>query len=129
MKKMRIKNYLKTGILLLGILTITTNCEKEKIVNDQIEELNSSRTQIEYMTSTDVPQVINAITTLTGKTSLKGRAYSKTLSYKKARIDIGNILKIKNHKKVTNYTFNIFVQNAPLNEFYNLVINEDPNKM
>ncbi len=124
------KNHLKTGILLLGILTVTTNCEKEPLFDDNnpIEESNATSTQVEYITSTDVPQVINAITTLTGKTSLKGWAYSKTLSYKKARIDIDYILKIKNHKKITNYTFNIFVQNAPLNEFYNLVINEDSKK-
>lgn len=125
---MRIKNYLKTGILLLGILTITINCEKETIINNQIDASNSARTQIDYITAIDAPQVINAITSLTGKTSLKSTFNSKTLNYKKARIDIDNILKIKNHKNITNYTLNIFVQNAPLNEFYNLVINEDANK-
>lgn len=119
------KNYLKTGILLFGILISTTNCEKENIIDNPIKESTIVGTKIEYISFNDAPKVLNAITALTGESSLKKTIYSKTLSYKKAHIDVEKILKVKNEKNITNYTFNVFIENSPINEFYNLIVNED----
>lgn len=128
MKKKQIKDYLKTGILLLGILAITTNCEKEIIIETPNVESQSVGTRIENISSNEAPQIINAITSLTGNTALKSTLYSKTLKYKKARINLDRILKIKNKKNIANYTFNILIQDSPINEFYNLIVNEDASK-
>ena len=127
MKKKQIKNYLKTGILLLGISLLLWNCEKEVPIEPLNEELNLSGTKIGYITGEDIPEVINVLTSFTGKTSSKKAIYSKTLSYKKARIDIESILKVKDYNSIINYSFNIIIDDAPENEFYNLVINEQPN--
>ncbi len=127
MKKKQIKNYLKTVILLLGIPLLLWNCEKEKLIEFPNEELNVSGTKIGYITGEDIPEVINVLTSYTGKTSSKKAIYSKSLSYKKARIDIESILKVKDYNSIINYSFNIIIDDAPENEFYNLVINEQPN--
>lgn len=116
-------------MLLLGILTITTNCDKETFIDKPIEELTTNKgTQIEHLIASDAPEIINAITNLTGKSALKSTLYSKTLKYKKAKINLDRILKIKNSKNITNYTFNILIQDSPINEFYNLIVNEGSDK-
>ena len=46
----KIKNYLKTGILLIGILTSMTNCQKEDLFNTQTLQ-QTSKKQIQAITS------------------------------------------------------------------------------
>jgi len=125
MKKTKKKNYLKTGILLLGISFLLTNCDSDKIITEtNAEQLNQPSTEIDYVNSDAATQAVNAITSLTGESSFKNSNSSKTLNYKKSFIDLNAILKVKNTEGITNYSFNIVVENAPINEFYNVVVRE-----
>jgi hypothetical protein len=101
-----------------------TGCEQDNFT-DQVEiEQNTNKSQIEYITYKNAPQVINTITSLTGKSSLKTYSFGKGIDYKKAFIDLNSILKVQNTKGIINYSFNILMENAPGNEFYNLIVNE-----
>ncbi|AMC11420.1 hypothetical protein Lupro_09160 [Lutibacter profundi] len=117
----------KKVIFLLGISLLLWNCNKEVSIEPLNGELNVLGTKIGYIIGKDIPEIINVLTAYTGKISSKKAIYSKTLSYKKARIDIESILKVKDYNSIVNYTFNIIIDDAPENEFYNLVINEQPN--
>jgi hypothetical protein len=127
MRKTKKKKYLKHGILLIGISFLMTNCETEKIVLPNNSQLNQSATEIDYVNSDVATQAVNAIASLTGESSFKNSNSSKTLNYKKSYIDLNAILKVKNAEGITNYSFNIVVENAPINEFYNVVVRESTN--
>jgi hypothetical protein len=114
-------------MLLVGISFLLTNCEDDSFAPSIDTQLIQPSTEIDYVSSKDVPKVINAITSLTGENSFKISNSSKSISYKKSHIDLNSILKVKNSKGVTNYSFNIAVENAPTNEFYNAVVKEFPN--
>ena len=81
---------------------------------------------ISYVLGKDVPEVINSITSITGKSTIIGKtSKSKWINYKKTYIDINKILKVKNNESLTNYSFSISVEHSPINEFYNLIVNRD----
>ena len=124
--KNKLKIYSKTLIFFFGVFILLLNCEKENFAEQSSSELDKQGTQVDYLSFLDLPEIINTITTITGQTSLKSTINgNKSIQYKKASININKILKVKNKDNITNYTFGIEVEDAPINEFYNLIINEN----
>tara|TARA_R110002050_G_scaffold57866_7_gene130242 strand:- start:30043 stop:31839 length:1797 start_codon:yes stop_codon:yes gene_type:complete len=126
------KNYFKNSIKLwaplLGVFLTLTNCNKEleEIQVLEQERIESVDSPISYVLGKDVPEVINSITSITGKSTIIGKtSKSKWINYKKTYIDINKILKVKNNESLTNYSFSISVEHSPINEFYNLIVNRD----
>lgn len=129
-KKRKIKNYFKFGILLIGILFTLTNCDKDHLIEtSNSEDLLVTEKLVAYISSNEIPHIVKVITSLTGESTLKKATSFKTINYQKAKIDIQKVLKVKNRLGFTNYTFNVMVENAPPNEFYNLIVYEDLEKI
>jgi hypothetical protein len=87
---------------------------------------NKGGTLIEHLTYEEIPEIINKLTSVTGKSSITNRSSARTIEYNKAHIEIGSVLKVKNKEGITNYTFGAVVKDAPINEFYNVIVNENP---
>ncbi|MDP2088549.1 MAG: hypothetical protein Q8J84_04025 [Flavobacteriaceae bacterium] len=129
MRKRKIKNYFKFGILLIGILFTLTNCDKDHLTEtSNTEDLLATENNIAYVSQKEIPHIIKVITALTGESTFKSTSNLKSIKYKKAQIDVQSVLKVKNKQNFTNFTFNVLVDNAPANEFYNLVVREDSDK-
>jgi len=118
------KQTLLKSFFFLFISILFTNCQKENFNSEPSSSIIKSDKTIDYVTNLDVPEVINKITTFTGEGSMNKTSKIKGIKYKKAYIDINKILKVKNKEAITNYTLNITVEHAPVNEFYNLVVNK-----
>jgi len=57
MKKHRLKNYLKLGILLFGVLITATNCDKDDTISNQVPVLsNSTKFKLQRITNPPVSQ-------------------------------------------------------------------------
>ncbi|WP_179317950.1 hypothetical protein [Winogradskyella undariae] len=57
MKKHRLKNYLKLGILLFGVLITTTNCDKDDTISNQVPVLsNSTKFKLQRIANPPVSQ-------------------------------------------------------------------------
>jgi hypothetical protein len=106
---------------------VITACEKDKI-EKSIEEIqeNINTPQIEYISYEKVPKIVDAITNHTGKSSLKSYSKSKIIEFEKAFIDLNSILRVKDVEGFTNYSFMLYVDDAPPTEFYNLIVSESP---
>ena len=107
----------------------TTNCDKELVISDEIIEqiINQTDTEVKFVSFEDAPKAINAIISITGEASSKNGFQSKSVDYKKGFINLNSILKIRNYEGITNYSFQVTVDNAPINEFYNVVVSESKN--
>ncbi|WP_162623300.1 hypothetical protein [Confluentibacter sediminis] len=121
------KTHSKRGAYILVAFIMLFSCNKDILENTVREEakVHGTGTTVGYVTESDVPEVIDAITAFTGISSLSKTSSNKGINYKKSYIDIKRILKAKNKESITNYSFSITVEHAPLNEFYNLIVNED----
>ena len=108
------------------LVFLATGCQSEIYIDQRLDDSIKQGTKINYVTDVEVPEIINSITDITGTVSIKSSPYSKSINYKNAKVDLNQILKLKNKDNITNYTFGIAVEGAPLNEFYNLVVNESP---
>lgn len=118
---------MKKIYLLLCVFVFGTSCEKDKLIEPvkEQQETHAARS-VEYISFEKAPEIIDAITSHTGKSSLKISSHSKIIEYKNAYIDLNSILKVSDNKKITNYSFMIDGEGAPVNEFYNLVVNKHP---
>ena len=116
-------------LALLFILTMSVfNCEKNNLdvpSEDTIKILHSKGTTIDYLSNEQIPEVINTITSITGKETLSKSLQMKGVVYNKAYIDFNKVLKVKSEDDIVNYTFNVYLENSPSNEFYNLIVTED----
>ena len=113
--KKRIANYLKLGILLLGISILLWNCEKDEEINKvTLSKFKTNRVSIE-----EIP-IIASILNKGGKTS-QGR----TTELSCGSVDLDNILEIINSEEgKTNYTFSFNHKTEEENVIYNYVIYE-----
>ncbi len=124
---MKILQKSKVKLIVLSILVAFTffRCQKESYNAEEAEQTNGFGTTIDYISEVEVPEVIKTITSFTGSSSVSKTAFGKGISYNKAYIDINSILKVEDKDAIINYSFSITVENAPINEFYNLIVNED----
>ena len=106
------------GKLVMFLFVLLMACEKEP----QIEIAQEEQPQIDmgYLSIEQLPELEHALSDVLSEKASKFIS-GKTLKYKKARIDVGNILKVKSQKNSINYTMHVFVEGAPENEFYNLI--------
>jgi len=118
---------MKKVYLLLGLLVFIVGCEKDEF-NEPVKESQEIRAtrSLEYVSYEKAPKIIDAITSQTGKSSLKTSSHSKWIEYENAFIDLNSILKVSNNERIVNYSFMLEVEGAPANEFYNVVVNQHP---
>ncbi len=127
--KKRKNSPFRLSIFVLALLAlIPTGCEKESIEENNFNSNTlATENHVSYVNQNQIPNVIHAIYELTGNTSMKTAPNQKAISYNKTKIKTDKILKVKN-KGFVNYTFKVLVENAPSNEFYNLIVTEDDAK-
>ena len=111
------------GNLALLVFILLIACEKEPQI--EISQEEQPRIEVDYLPIEQRPQLEQALTSVMTDNAPKFIS-GKTLKYKKARIDAGNILKVKGQNNSVNYTMHVFVEGAPENEFYNLVTRKTP---
>lgn len=124
MKQKQLKKYLKVGILLLGIISIITNCQKDGIIEfeEQITE-QQNRYNINKLSIENIPSIRRLIQK-TGRTSL-----SRTTELTCGTIELDNILKVTHTEEgQTNYSF-FFNHQSEQDDtvFYNYVVKDNGN--
>ncbi len=123
MKQNRIK-----PLILLALIAFTFfNCDKDLFEAPNTENLDQVTSTFGYVSGEDVPEVLNSITSITGFTPLDRGSLNRGLSNNKAYIDTELILMAMDEDAMTNYSFSITVEQSPMNEFYNLILNKDAN--
>lgn len=128
MKKRKNSQFTLSIFVLALLALIPTGCEKESIEENNFNSNTlATENHVSYVNQNQIPNVIHAIYELTGNTSMKTAPNQKTISYNKTKIKTDKILKVKN-KGFVNYTFKVLIENAPSNEFYNLIVTEDDTK-
>lgn len=126
MRKRKVKNYLKTGILFLTISLSFINCEKDEniiqIEQHEIQE-NSLISSSKYISSKEIPDIINLIQ------PESNIAYKSALvSTPLGDIDIENILQVIDTLGNNNYSFLILPETPKPNSIFNLVISTSSKK-
>ena len=111
------------GKLVMFLLILLMACEKEPHIDISQEE--QAKIDMDYLSIEQLPQLEQALSDVLSEKASKFIS-GKTLKYKKARIDVGNILKVRSLKNSINYTMHVFVEGAPENEFYNLITHKTP---
>lgn len=138
MKNKRLKNYLKLGILLFGMLPIFQNCQKE----DSIE--NEFKNQTDYYKTVSLnqlpklkPVIENLKTFNKSNTNISARQGTTYLGVENVLVD--EIIQITNEDNISNYTFGIdtdfentgFIENLYLREieqgYISYIIRYEPN--
>ena len=129
MKKRKLNNYFKFGILLVGILTILVNCDKDNFDDSSsFEDPSKPINKAIIVSHNEIPHIIDAVMELTGEKALKSAINFKTHKNRNAHIDIKKVLKVKNKEGFNNYTFRINVENNSSNVFYNMIVREEVDK-
>jgi len=121
MKKRKFKNYLKTGILLLGISLLLWNCEKSDLtetIDTNITKSLLAQKSVKLSVIPDVKDFLNL--------KVKNNLSSKTGTLNDAIFDIDNILEVIDTLGNINYTFRFTLPNSSLDTFYNLVVGKTP---
>lgn len=117
------KNYLKTGILLIGVSLLLWNCEKDtNSITEPQKKLLKSQEFVSYKElPTDVFSSINEINPLI---SHKYTEFNYTLS-----IDWDKIIKVVDTLNNIKYSVKIKLKNESRNIFYNLIIGSNGSEL
>ncbi|MEC5167427.1 hypothetical protein RCH18_003183 [Flavobacterium sp. PL11] len=132
MKKQKLKNLLKLGILTFGISLLLTNCNKNEDIAPQETQQERTITEISFEDFKSNSNLNNQFQNLNKtfnevKLSSKNNLSQKSSSgFKDATILTDNIIKIKKEGFIT-YTFTILTQTEN-DDFYNLVLYVNDNQ-
>jgi hypothetical protein len=119
MKKQKIANYLKTGILLFGVSVLLWNCEKEEVlIPEQKKEIKiSDKSFNQFLGNTNFTLAIKEL----DKSKYKGKGKNSLYDF---FIDSTRIREIKKNK-TTTYTFFVKRKQNDASYFENLVVKVD----
>jgi len=120
MKKQKLKNYLRIGVLLFGVALILTNCQNESIEDATLE--NVKIRQVKYVSESEIPEIINFLESNLGFT--QGNTYSRTVNSQNSSVDIENALQVIDTLGNTNHSFLLSINDDNDATFYNLVVHE-----
>lgn len=120
MKKQKLKNYLRIGVLLFGVALILTNCQNESIEDATLE--NVKIRQVKYVSDSEIPEIINFLESNLGFT--QGNTYSRTVNSQNSSVDIENALQVIDTLGNTNHSFLLSINDDNDATFYNLVVHE-----
>jgi len=123
MKKQKIANFLKLGVLLFGISLLLWNCEKEKIYIETSQQTILEK-QINYLTTNEFDtDILSKIQTRTGFKILSDYQ-DKNANYQNS-LDLENIIQVIDTLGNTNYTLRLNVKDNDRATFYNLTVNQN----
>lgn len=128
-RKRRKGRLLKAAIMMLTILMTTTNCDNDVLITPEIEgqinrELTVLSDETEFINGEDDPEILAIISNQTVEDSSDKSLSLKNVKYKKTHINLNKILKTRDQNGVTNFSMELYVEDGPKYEFYNVVINE-----
>lgn len=135
MKKLRLKTLLKFSILIFGILTLTTNCEKNSPIESEPNEIIEDNTSIS-ITSVPYSDFDNTFDALKNKFNIDShinndsssktysKTYSKTTSVKSNIVICTDVVKKITKGDYASYTMLIESLDDDPNTFYNITIEE-----
>ena len=112
------KNYLKIGILIIGISFLITNCQKENINPVNQAEIERNNYLSSYISGEKIPEIINLLEPK-NKTSSKSTIISDSFG----EISLENILEVIDTLGNKNYSFTLTPKTPKPNSIFNLVIN------
>ncbi|MDO9261446.1 MAG: hypothetical protein Q7U08_05855 [Flavobacteriaceae bacterium] len=128
MKKRKIKNYFKFGILLIGILFTLTNCDKDHLSEtSNAEDLSATQSlyRVEKLTIQQIPDIVNFLNSKAKKNLFLKESNNKSI-IGGAIFDNENVLKVMDTLNHSNYSFNFVFPTTPKNVFYNLIVGVTP---
>ena len=120
-KKNELTNFLKLGILLIGISLLLWNCEKENLLEPFAVENVKSPYKIRSLRLEEIPRVENYF-----RKNFNKSVFGKTDDINGAIFDVDNILETIDTIQNTNYSFRFVFPLTPSGEFYNLIIGKTP---
>ncbi len=120
-RKRKLNSYFKIGILLFGILTITTNCENENNLSDQTSEIEQLLSESHKITSIDNLNHLKPIIENLKTIKLKESYLVKNSNAKQSldNINVNRIIQYTNETGFSTYTFKIENNSESIN-FENL---------
>jgi hypothetical protein len=122
MKKKHIKNYLKTGILIIGISLIMTTCQKDDVTSEQEIETLQNNVKSSYVSSDQIPDIISLLGYNDNRTSMATSSKSNMISSPFGSIYIKNILEVIDTLGNKKYSFKLIPKTPKPNSIFNLVI-------
>jgi len=122
MKKNKLSNFLKIGILLFGISLLILNCDKDLEIDNPIES-SDFVIDVKSLNQEQInPKILSFLASKNGLAN-KSNSSSKNIDYK-ALINFDNIIQVIDQLGNTNYTFILEVKDNDPTTFYNLIVNE-----
>ena len=124
MKKRKIKNYFKFGILLIGILFTLSNCDKDHLTEtSNSEDFLPIKTRI--ITGNEKDIVTNKLKTLIeNKLNKQNKLNNQTNRTTLDVVEYTDVIAITGENGAVNYTFSVEDSGIVEHKFYNLILEE-----
>ena len=119
--KIKLKNYFGIFVLVVGMLLLLLNCERDTLISDATPQQVKSAYKVKKVRLSEIPKVRDFV-----QTKISTTLFAKSTEIDGAIFDDDTILEVIDTLQHTNYTFKFTYPNTPIGTFYNLIVGQTP---